>query len=1158
MLNILQNSALVKESELDINEIDVHQLEQAVSKKLLNVHREGRNRLRATCPNCKAGDERGRSFYTSAKVNYQFWHCHTCDHKAPTSSILGLVFAVEARPVVADFVDGSVPTATLDGIRWAYRSLADFAHEQLLNTPHALQYLHDRGATDEAVSLYQLGFVNKQLYQQWCESLPYSRRFDLPGAGLPDVAEKTRFSGHAAMFAGGHKGKIVFPYADELGNIQDIRTRSISSADTINGKPVRYTSPKGGQEKRGVEIPYGAVSLGDAARVLITEGEFKSIIPAAHGVGAVLALRGTSDRLESYLPILRGKHTILAFDNDDKHNKIGLTAGESATITHARLLIANGISVTIVRPSDYGDFKGIDDLVHGAGPDALEALIAPGQTITLSEYEADLSQRGADLSGMKQPRGDAGVKRLWTPDENVDRHLQPDQKTVTVDDAVDEIRTSVADHIRTYNNGNDQMMVTASAGVGKTFTAINEVKSYAEETGGTVAVILPSHGTIDEKKAEGVLEGFRHVYGRRSDDEIHNCEKADSAQTLTKKGFSPGAILCPTCPFADWCNREGYKAQFKEQENRAYVHAHAHSDYPENENVVIVDELSHRTFAGDTRIYAGDILNALDNAKIPDGPRSMLEALLRVSRLPYLDTLSSFEFYEVLESEYPQLRNVELWGDGEAVQTSLNLLALDRIDSIYELEQLPDQFGERLLSMLASDVRQLKAGNAPTGRIRLVRPGGGDPFIELVYSKGRFPGWYGKRPTVVLNATADVDLMNDLIGPLKVVAPVVDVLDGNDIIQDITRNNAKFWLQGAANEANRQRWFKQMRLNITDESDTVIITTKSLESYVKAEFPLAKVAYYLGIEGRNDLQAGTTILANSPPVNMGAAQREAASLYPGIDTSLTRSISAFDYVDASGRALSVEQVDAVDPRLQVIIDQHRDAVVVQAFHRARMVRETGRKVVALFSRPIPGIRPTQVITERPGGPNKATQRKADMLQRLADSAQALVSEDGGFTLTTLSGCADVSRPTANKYWLDTIGVLPDVNGMDIFCIQPMANGGSKQVTVRLAVRSDIADSMIESRKRGDFEELRRVASECIGKLIPSSWSIDFERMGWNPSYPSEIDRIHDGNVRNNIDSITDVSVVYPALSPILIPSPFDTRFRGALPESLPVEWGGGD
>jgi hypothetical protein len=84
------------------------------------------------------------------------------------------------------------------------------------------------------------------------------------------------------------------------------------------------------------------------------------------------------------------------------------------------------------------------------------------------------------------------------------------------------------------------------------------------------------------------------------------------------------------------------------------------------------------------------------------------------------------------------------------------------------------------------------------------------------------------------------------------------------------------------------------------------------------------------MEGRNDLQSGLTILANSPPVNLKAVQREAAALFPGVDTTLIRRSQAFDIQNAGEEFLAVEQVDARDERVRAILYQHRDAAVVQA------------------------------------------------------------------------------------------------------------------------------------------------------------------------------------------------------------------------------------
>ena len=108
--------------------------------------------------------------------------------------------------------------------------VATFAQDQLVDNENAQRYLSDRGIDLPFAVLTGLGYINGPIYRQWYLTLRQSERTAAEWAGLPD-GDRDRLSGHAAMFAGGYQGKIVFPYFDEGGDVVDLRTRSISPKD---------------------------------------------------------------------------------------------------------------------------------------------------------------------------------------------------------------------------------------------------------------------------------------------------------------------------------------------------------------------------------------------------------------------------------------------------------------------------------------------------------------------------------------------------------------------------------------------------------------------------------------------------------------------------------------------------------------------------------------------------------------------------------------------------------------------------------------------------------------------------------------------------------------------------------------------------------------
>lgn len=1076
---------------------DIDTLLIKLERKLPGIHKEGHS-LAAPCPKCGGT----RRFFAGHNVGYRVFHCRTCGHSAPTATLLGLSWAVEAAPAVKPWQPTATEPGRIAAIRELYGNLATFAAAQISHNKNAISYLAKRGLipaqltlTPEAADLTLvrragLGYLDAGLYRQWYAGLDAGQRAACEWAGLPAV-HHGRLTGHGAMFAGGHQGKIVFPYFDDAGAVVDLRTRSISSKDTItsNGKSktIRYTSPRGAVTDRGVDLPYGVHLLPATGPVILTEGEFKAItVTLLAGVGC-LGLRGVDDWHDTYLDLLRGRLVILAFDNDK--------AGAGANIKIGRRLVANGIDTMILPPDLLGKHKGIDDFITAEGGATFAKLVEGDKRLTLSEYERQLEDQGVDLEKIKSVRADVGTLRQWRPAPFVDDRPHAEQPTVTVDEAVSEIAGAVRGHLRNWRRGHEQLLITAPAGVGKTQTTIDTALSWAAEHNQTVAVVLPNHATIDEKIADGTLAGFRHIYGHAPE----LCQQSSAANALIRKGYSPGEILCPSCPFAAWCHDAGYKSQFKRRENRAYVHAHLHSDYPDNEDLVIADELTHKTFVDSMRVLLGDLASTLEQGGMPAATVGLLRGLMQMWTAPGLSDVAGLAFYAVLERYFPGLRDVDAWGDGSHVQGALFDAATAYVNGAGAADDLPQQYGQKLIGLLSEDVRRLNAGQPVTGRVRFVSVSSRAKWLELTYSRGHLPAWYNRRPTIILNATADADLMADLCGPLRVVAPQVAIADGNEIIQDVTYNNAKSAYTGKGDlaDARRAAWLDAIRGHITahagGESDTTIIVAKALAPIVEAAFPAAKVAYYHALEGRNDLQSGLTILASAVPIDTGAIQREAAALYPGIDTTLTRRAVGYEAANAGGELLTVEQIDGADYRVSALLAQHRDAAAVQAVHRSRIIRQSGRRVVVMFSRPIPGLRPSQLVTDRPTAESKQAARRAATIDKLMAVAGDLVGEMGGFAADLLAAGAAVSVNTARKYLGDICTAL-GLNNFVLPALQRLANGATVKREVTLVVTPGIVASIKKhvDHERNNRDKITNVIYVHLAQFLPSTWIIDID------------------------------------------------------------------
>lgn len=1076
------------------NGFNRHDLLAKLTPRLPGIHADGSD-LKAPCPKCGGNDR----FFSGPTIGYKFFHCRTCGHSVPTDQLLGLTWQAQPAPAVKPWQPTGAEPGRVAAIRELYGHLAAFASAQISHSKNAITYLANRGLIPAQLTLAPeaadltlvrragLGYLDAKLYRQWYAGLDAGQRAVAEWGGLP-AAQHGRLTGHGAMFAGGYQGKIVFAYYDSAGAVVDLRTRSISPHDTAGGRPVRYTSPRGAVVDRGVDLPYGARLLPAVGPVVLTEGEFKSIAANLLAKTGCLGLRGVEDWHDAYLDLLRGRLVILAFDND--------RAGALADVKVGRRLAAHGIDAMILPPDLLGKHKGIDDFIIAEGGAKFAELAAVGNLLTLSEYERRVENDGVDHGKIKGVRADVGTLRQWRPAPFVDDRPHAAQPTVTVDEAVSEIERATRDHLRHWRRGHEQLLITAPAGVGKTQTTIETALSWAATNDQTVAIILPNHAGIDEKIADGTLAGFRHIYGHTPD----LCQQSDAANALIRKGYSPGEIICPSCPFATWCADTGYKSQFKQRgENRAYVHAHAFSSYPEDQDIVIADELTHKTFVGDMRVLLGDLASAIEQGGMPAATVGLLRGLMQMWTAPGLSDVAGLTFYAVLERCFPGLRDVDAWGDGSHVQAALFDAATAYVNGAGNASDLPQQFGQKLIGLLSEDVRRLNAGQPVTGRVRFVSLTSRSKWLELTYSRGSLPAWYNRRPTIILNATADADLMTDVCGPLRVVAPQVAIADGNEIIQDVTYNNAKsaYVGKGDAADARRATWLDAIRGHIAahagGEGDTTIIVAKALAPIVANAFPAATVAYYHALEGRNDLQNGLTILASAVPIDTGAIQREAAALYPGIDTTLTRRAVGHETENAGGELLAVEQIDGADYRVSALIAQHRDAAAVQAVHRSRIIRQTGRRVVVMFSRPIPGLRPSRLVTDRPTAEGKQAARRAAIIDKLLTVAADLVGDMGGFAADLLAAGADVSINTARKYLGDVCAAL-GLNTFVLPALQPLANGAVVKREVALVVTPDLVKTirLHVDHERNHRDRITSVIHVQLAKFLPSTWVIDVD------------------------------------------------------------------
>ncbi len=179
----------------------------------------------------------------------------------------------------------------LEEIRDYYQRLAAYYHACI--TPEVRNYLHRRGLTDEIIQQNQLGYCPAGVHPIYEDSVARE-------AGVAT-------SGGASVLA----GRVIFPYRAG-GQTVDLRGRALSPEEEV-----KYKGPYGRAPYRGAdEWPYLPEQVLQTTQetVVVTEGELKALVCAAHGIPA-MALPGINSWKWRMRSLFAAKRRVIVFDS---------------------------------------------------------------------------------------------------------------------------------------------------------------------------------------------------------------------------------------------------------------------------------------------------------------------------------------------------------------------------------------------------------------------------------------------------------------------------------------------------------------------------------------------------------------------------------------------------------------------------------------------------------------------------------------------------------------------------------------------------------------------------------------------------------------------------------------------------------------------------
>lgn len=232
-------------------------------------------------------------------------------------------------------------------------------HQDLKESPEALEYLHGRGITDDSIERFNLGYCATWKHSKAGEQVPSTRRIIIPRT----------------------KGTYTARRIDKPAN--DIEAQYIKQ---VQGKQKDL---------------FNLEALDGAATPIICEGELDAISLYQAGAGAVVAT-GTIINAGIILEEAK-KHPeavfILAFDNDpDKED--GSNPGKDAQRKLAADMKAAGLEVLNIDPADiYGEAKDANEALTknperlGRAIKRLEALALEIKTAQDEAREEELRKR---------------------------------------------------------------------------------------------------------------------------------------------------------------------------------------------------------------------------------------------------------------------------------------------------------------------------------------------------------------------------------------------------------------------------------------------------------------------------------------------------------------------------------------------------------------------------------------------------------------------------------------------------------------------------------------------------------------------------------------------------------------------------------------------
>lgn len=990
------------------------------------------------CPFCADGGEDRFHVWMEAsggRPAERYW-CRVCDRRGLLKNLNGdeQPLAMPSRRCEGGRVDSSRPRAEpsphhIPFYRQLYTAVALWAHAWLLDPchPEPYAYLRRRGLDDTTISRYVLGVTLSDpeslvahLRDTCPEAFPYAEE-----AGLIVIDDNGRERTHWNL-----RGRLVFPYIAS-GEVVDLRTRTWDAS-----KGYRSLGP---YVERGATVPFGWDSITPGTkRVIVTEAEFKALVALqAYHTGELdaptIGQPGLTVFREAWAQqlVTQGvEEVVLCYDSQPRTVKDGLpvlTPEEQWSLRHGATCATAGLQVRVARlPLAPGEDKAeIDTFLPREGAVTFQRLIATAAP--LLDYHRSIGRALLERHNLPLPK--AYPVRRERPTRLTCREREvplagPYREEAAP--ALTEARAQIAALAEQHAADGEGFLVLAHPpGAGKGFNTARGLRQWmqAVPTGddGSGFVVWTAQRKAQVHDQHGIE--LIPLAGRYQG----NCRKLPEAITLATKGYSIKDALCiRRCPFVDRC---AYLRQFgQEGDFFASTPMLKATGWWESAGVVVLDEFDPASLINHVQLTTAD-LAAMSRAH-PDAPA--LQTVLRWVALAVATTTDrSISGVLLLEELDRQAGN-----DGACFATvlaaaiaelpppeELNLLrGLPAGATLADYQALPPGHTAALLNLLANEWRLLEEGRRCTSRLE-ARGGRLELFLRVEHLIERLAR--ADQPKIILDATPNPDLLTALFPhtPVRVEQPSMS--GAMRVIQVVGRDWAKSSLKSRASataERRRQRWVDDVASHIRPGCKTLVVCTLEWEAELCAG--LAErghrdivVAHYGALRGSNAYKGFDVILAQVYHPNLDAVAREGRSLFADDEEPLDERVVVVPRLlrDATGATWRVQVPTFADRRLAALLEQRREAELLQCALRGRPFDHPDVQITLLFSLPLPGLAPT-VIVESPTSSASNGGRERAVKARLCAAAQVLL-ERGARVIEVgeLAAAAETSVGTARRH-----------------------------------------------------------------------------------------------------------------------------------------------